>query len=101
MTNVNQIHEPFLTHHSVDDAPLVSFDEAIAIFQKHFPVTDPSLHDKSLVYRKFSGIGFANAYQKVARSIINQHNLPLVATAWQRYKSGIATDTYLTISFKS
>lgn len=100
MTNVTQNPEPFITHHSVDDLPLISFEEAIAIFQKHFPVTDPVIQNKKLVYKKFSGLAFANSYRRVAHSIITQYNLPLEATAWQHYKSSHVLQTYLTIDYK-
>lgn len=87
MTNVTQNPEPFITHHSVDDQPLISFDEAIAIFQEHFPVTGPLFHREKLVYENFSGLAFANAYRKVAHSIITQYSLPLEAIARQHSKT--------------
>lgn len=100
MTNVTQNPESFITHHSVDDQPVLSFDEAIAIFQRHFTLTNPVIENKRLVYDKFSDMAFADAYYKVARSIIKQYDLPLEARAWEKYKSGIRYKTYLSVYYK-
>lgn len=100
MTNVLQNPEPFITHHSVDDHPLMTFEDAIAIFQKHFTVTDPLLFNHKLIYNKFSGLAFAKAYMKTAQSIITQYNLPLEVVAWEKYKSSVAIATFLTVTYK-
>lgn len=109
MTNVAQNPEPFITHHSVDDLPLISFQEAIAVFQNHFPVVNPVIMKDVLVYENFSGLAYANAYRKVAHSIITQYGLPLEAIARQYYNTGKITahissveilSTCLIISYK-
>lgn len=109
MSNVTQNQEPFITHHSVDDLPLITFEDAIAIFQKHFPVVKPVIRKEILIYENFSALSFANAYRRVAHSIITQYALPLEAIARQYYNTGKITahissveilSTCLIISYK-
>jgi hypothetical protein len=99
MTNVAEISEPFLTHHSVDDVAM-SADEAIAIFKKYFPI--PSLfflNQRAQI--AFPNLRMANEYKNLARGIIVIHNLPLQVVAWEHTYGSQIKDCYLSISFKS
>jgi hypothetical protein len=99
MTKIMNYPEPYLTHHSVDDAAM-SADEAIAVFKKHFPMPRLIFQNRKAQIA-FPNLRMANEYKNLARGIIVIHNLPLQTVVWEHSAGNQIIDCYLSISFKS
>jgi hypothetical protein len=89
------------THHMVDDVT-ISADEAMDCFRKQFPLTGCNVYaEGNIMNYRLKVVRNAASYEKLARLIIKELNLPLEANLEEWKKGGVVFEVNLSIKYNS